>query len=231
MYRITESYEENVRETDRVLRVDENFDLIRKVLRIGQDEMTFYYVDGFVKDGVMQKLMLYFLSLQGIGDGADAAQSFLREHIPYVESEVCREPETLLHMVLSGATIAFGSTFGACGIVIDARSYINSHYAERITLDDLSRSISINKFYLQKLFKRCIGLSPNEYLIHTRLTRAKQLLRNSSHPISQIAMDVGISNIGHFISLFKRYEGITPSAYRQRWYNSDGDSNAADDEE
>ena len=33
-------------------------------------------------------------------------------------------------------------------------------------------------------------------------------------------MDVGISNIGHFISLFKQHEGITPSAYRQRWYNS-----------
>ena len=105
--------------------------------------------------------------------------------------------------------------------VIDARSYINLHYAERITLDNLSRSISINKFYLQKLFKRCIGLSPNEYLIHTRLTHAKQLLRTSTTPISQIAMDVGINNIGHFITLFKRYEGITPSAYRRRWYNPD----------
>lgn len=105
--------------------------------------------------------------------------------------------------------------------VIDARSYINLHYAERITLDDLSRSISINKFYLQKLFKRCIGLSPNEYLIHTRLTHAKQLLRSTSQPINQIAMDVGINNIGHFITLFKRYEGITPSAYRRRWYNPD----------
>ena len=105
--------------------------------------------------------------------------------------------------------------------VIDARSYINLHYAERVTLDDLSHAISINKFYLQKLFKRCIGLSPNEYLIHTRLTHAKQLLRSTSTPINQIVMDVGFNNIGHFITLFKRYEGITPSAYRRRWYNPD----------
>ena len=104
--------------------------------------------------------------------------------------------------------------------VIDTRNYINLHYAERITLDDLARSISINKFYLQKLFKRYFGLSPNEYLIHTRLTRAKQLLRTTALPISQIAMDVGINNIGHFITLFKRYEEITPSAYRQRWYQN-----------
>ncbi len=114
--------------------------------------------------------------------------------------------------------------------VIDARSYINLHYAERITLDDLSRSISINKFYLQKLFKRCIGLSPNEYLIHTRLTHAKQHLRTTSRAISQVAMDVGINNIGHFVTLFKRYEGITPSAYRRRWYNPDAHS-PADEEE
>ena len=93
----------------------------------------------------------------------------------------------------------------------------------------LARAISINKFYLQKLFKRCLGLSPNEYLIHTRLTRAKQLLRTTAAPISQVALDVSINNIGHFITLFKRYEGITPSAYRRRWYNPDAPL-AADEE-
>jgi len=136
------------------------------------------------------------------------------------------QASAMLSQLMSHCVHAAGARSGANrlpGYVIDARSYINTHYAERITLDDLSRQISVNKFYLQKLFKRCIGLSPNEYLIHTRLTRAKQLLRTSASPISQIAMDVGISNIGHFISLFKRYEGITPSAYRQRWYNPDAD--------
>ena len=106
------------------------------------------------------------------------------------------------------------------GYVLDVRNYIGLHYHERITLDTLAKTLSINKYYLQKLFKRHMGLSPNEYLIQTRLTRAKELLRTASLPISQISMDVGISNIGHFISLFKQHEGITPSAYRQRWYNA-----------
>ena len=104
--------------------------------------------------------------------------------------------------------------------VVDARNYINLHYAERITLDDLARVISINKFYLQKLFKRCMGLSPNEYLIYTRLTQAKHLLRTTNFPISRIAMDVGIDNVGYFTNLFKKYEGSTPSIYRQNWYNN-----------
>jgi len=106
--------------------------------------------------------------------------------------------------------------------VTDVRSYISLHYAERITLDSLAQMFSINKFYLQKLFKQHTGLSPNEYLIHTRMNRAKQLLRTTVSPISQIAMDVGINNIGHFINLFKKYEGCTPNAYRQNWYNSEG---------
>ncbi len=142
------------------------------------------------------------------------------------------QASAMLTQLMSHCIQSAGARSGANrlpGYVVDARSYINAHYAERITLDDLSRTISINKFYLQKLFKRCIGLSPNEYLIHTRLTRAKQLLRTTSSPISQIAMDVGINNIGHFISLFKRYEGITPSAYRQRWYNPEADFSEGED--
>jgi AraC-like DNA-binding protein len=104
--------------------------------------------------------------------------------------------------------------------IIDARSFINLNYSEQITLDVLSKKLSINKFYIQKLFKRYMGLSPNEYLIQIRLTRAKQLLRTTNLPISQIATDVGVSNIGHFINQFKQHEGITPGGYRQRWYRS-----------
>jgi YesN/AraC family two-component response regulator len=107
--------------------------------------------------------------------------------------------------------------------VMDVRTYISTNYAERITLDVLSKKLSINKYYLQKLFKRYMGLSPNEYLIQTRLTKAKQLLRTTKLPISHISMDVGISNIGHFISLFKQHEAITPGAYRQRWYQGNED--------
>jgi len=112
--------------------------------------------------------------------------------------------------------------------VTDIRSYLSMHYAENITLDKLAQLFNINKFYLQKLFKLHMGLSPNEYLIHTRLNRAKQLLRTTSRPINQIAMDVGINNIGHFINLFKKYEGSTPNTYRQNWYNSEGTFNVSE---
>lgn len=98
-----------------------------------------------------------------------------------------------------------------------AREYINCHYAEKISLDILAREISVNKFYLQKLFRKSVGLSPNEYLTTVRLQEAKRLLRSTDLPISRIAMDVGFGSIGHFIELFKAREQMPPSVYRRRW--------------
>ncbi len=102
------------------------------------------------------------------------------------------------------------------------QQYIGENYQEDIKLDVLAQYFSINKFYLQKLFKQHIGLSPNEYLARTRLDRAKQLLRTTDEPIIRIAQDVGYTST-YFDSIFKKYEGITPRAYRLRWYDSRDD--------
>ena len=67
MRKLSNVYADNVAQLDRLLRVEENFDVIKKPLRIGQDEVTLYYIDGFVKDTVMQKLMLSLVSLDGLG--------------------------------------------------------------------------------------------------------------------------------------------------------------------
>lgn len=104
--------------------------------------------------------------------------------------------------------------------VISVRKYIDENYQEDISLASLAKQFSINKFYLQKVFKRFVGLSPNDYLTRTRLTRAKHLLRTSSDTMTQIAHAVGYTST-YFDNVFKKYEGITPRAYRKRWYNAE----------
>lgn len=127
----------------------------------------------------------------------------------------------LLARVMSECCLAALSEKEHAGLpdcVQAARAYLLHNYYERITLDDLSRRYSINKYYFQKLFKKHTGFTPNEFLILARLNHSKELLRTTNLPISQVAERVGVDNPSHFINLFKKHEGITPNAYRLRWY-------------
>jgi len=135
--RLTTDYKQNVALMDKILHTDDNFDIIKKTLTIGNDEMTLYYIDGFVKDAVMSKLMIYLLSLKGLGKSSDGAptadekgkssrlivEDFINAHVPYVETDSTDMLETMVQMVMSGATVALGSTFGEFAIIIDARTY------------------------------------------------------------------------------------------------------------
>ena len=136
---LTPSYPDNVALLDGIFRVEENFDLIKKPLKIGKDEMTLYYIDGFIKDTVMMKLMMSFLTLDGMtlpteeGQGSlgnpteaphtAAALRFCARALPYVETDVITDTAMAVQMALSGAAVMLGSPFGACAVVIDARTY------------------------------------------------------------------------------------------------------------
>ncbi len=116
------------------------------------------------------------------------------------------------------ATFSGHSFLGQPECIQEARAYLVDNYSGRITLDDLARRYSINKFHFQKLFKKHTGFTPNEYLILTRLNNAKEFLRTTDMSISAVSEQVGVENVSHFINLFKKHEGITPSLYRHRWY-------------
>ena len=128
---LTNCYAENVALMDGLLRVEENFDIIKKPLKVGKDEMTLYFVDGFIKDTVMMKLMLSFLALDGLTfptEGRDdnhlvAALNFCTHALPYVETDVTDSVDAILGAVLSGAAVLLGSPFGSAAVVVDARSY------------------------------------------------------------------------------------------------------------
>lgn len=119
MQTLTPNYAANIALLDRLLRVDASFDLIKKQFAVGKDELTLYYIDGFVKDGVMQKLLSTFVTLKGLG----TAPEFMRTQVSYVEADTSGDVNFLCTMVLSGATVALGSSFGEVAIVIDARTY------------------------------------------------------------------------------------------------------------
>ena len=120
MRELYSEYEKNVALFDTELRVDENFDVLKKILTVTGGEITLYYIDGFVKDTVMQKLMMHFLSQKSL---PKSAAEYVRSGVPYVETDVSGDFDFMKQMVLSGATVMLGSTFGAEAIIIDSRTY------------------------------------------------------------------------------------------------------------
>lgn len=101
-------------------------------------------------------------------------------------------------------------------VVARAKAYIKENYQKDISLDDVSRMVDISPYYFSKLFKQEQGEGFVEYLTRTRMTAARQLLRTPQYSIKEICAMCGYSDPNYFSRIFKRYEGVTPSEYRER---------------
>lgn len=126
----------------------------------------------------------------------------------------------LLHRLVSQVTLATMVSTRPDDVPQTVRSvqlYLTQNFRETITLEQLGAQFNLNPFYLQKQFKRYVGQTPTEYMIYLRLTRAKELLRNTQKSIGEIAAEVGIENLGYFTRMFKQQEGMTPRDYSKLW--------------
>lgn len=110
-----------------------------------------------------------------------------------------------------------------CGIV---RRYLDSNYADSITLESLASLAHMNKYYLVHAFTKYTGLSPINYLNTKRLEISRELLTGTNHSIAQIASLVGFSSQSYFAQSFKKETGISPAQYRKEHGNISPDSHA-----
>ncbi len=101
--------------------------------------------------------------------------------------------------------------------LMEVRSYLDTNFMHKISLDDLADKFYINKFYLTRLFKEQFGLSINTYLIQIRITHAKKLIRFSDLSMDKISQECGMNDANYFSRMFKKVEGISPGEYRKRW--------------
>lgn len=101
--------------------------------------------------------------------------------------------------------------------VKEARKYIDKHFREELSHDLLSSHLGVSKFYLSREFKKYMGIPVNEYIISSRISYAKALLRFSSLSVQEIVFACGMNHFSYFIRAFKGREGLTPHAYRLQW--------------
>lgn len=93
---------------------------------------------------------------------------------------------------------------------------IGRRYAERLLLPDLACEVGVSRYRLSHGFSRNVGMSLRQYLLTVRLERAKKLLADGQVSITVVAQDVGFGDLPRFDKLFRRYTGLTPSAFRLR---------------
>lgn len=115
--------------------------------------------------------------------------------------------------VLNRDDIDFGSPTGE-DYAIEVVDYIEHNFFRNISINDIAKSLNLNRSYLYKLFKSYSGISPQQYLINYRMERACELLTSTHLTITQVAASVGYMDSLLFSNRFKKYKGVSPSEYR-----------------
>lgn len=96
-----------------------------------------------------------------------------------------------------------------------AIEYIQMHYQEMITVNDIADYVCINRSYLSTLFQRELHMSPQQFLLKFRITKATDFLINSDVSIKNISYSCGYANQLAFSKAFRKITGMSPSAYRK----------------
>ena len=99
--------------------------------------------------------------------------------------------------------------------VSKAMHFIQEQYMNPISLLDVATHVNMSQFHFSRLFKKDCGYSPHEYLIRTRLNRAKHLLKTTGLPVKVIAQKVGYQNVSSFTNAFTDRVGISPTLFRK----------------
>jgi YesN/AraC family two-component response regulator len=99
----------------------------------------------------------------------------------------------------------------------DVVMHLHTHYHQKITLADLTRTFHTNRTTLTRNFHRATGLSVMAYLHRLRIRVAATILRDTELDINQVMSRVGFRDNTNFGRTFRRYNGCTPSEYRRKY--------------
>ena len=102
-------------------------------------------------------------------------------------------------------------------LVKDGIEYINSHYAEDLSLDRLAKRACLSYHHYSRMFKKYSGYNFKDYLNYVRVNKARFLLKNTHVPITEISYLCGFSEHKYFIAVFRKYHAMTPTEFRKNY--------------
>lgn len=101
-------------------------------------------------------------------------------------------------------------------MMAQAADYIREHYAEPLTVEKLALQFGYDRRRFTYLFERETGMSPMNYLTRVRIGRSREMLKNYSCSVAQVAEWVGYSDSFYFSRIFKKHTGISPTEFRKQ---------------
>lgn len=99
------------------------------------------------------------------------------------------------------------------GEISEAQRYVQDHLHQKITLEEVADYLHLNSSYFSRLYKKETGLTFIEYVIQTKMNKAKELLDNTDKTVEEISYTLGYDNKRYFIQLFKNEIGVPPMIY------------------
>ena len=223
--KMTASLQENVAYMNGRLAVDASFDLVYRVIRIGEREACIYFIDGFCKDELMQKMLQYFMSITKKEMPADAHEMSKR-CVPYVEVDLKDNWDDIIVNLLSGVFVLFIDGYTQA-ILIDSRTYPARNVSEpdkdkvlRGSKDGFVETIVFNTALLRRRIRSAelrIEMmnagksSKTDIAVCYMASRVDQkFLTQIKERIQNIKVD----------ALTMNQESLAECLYRRRWYNT-----------
>ncbi|MBQ2801681.1 MAG: spore germination protein [Lachnospiraceae bacterium] len=214
----------NITYFNNVLNVNKNFDIVYRVVRFGGREACFYFVDGFLKDEMLQKMLQYFNSIQQ-EDMPQDAHEMSKLCLPYGEVDLLADWESILKNLLSGVTIMFIDGYSKC-LAIDCRTYPMRSVSEpekdkvlRGSKDGFVETLVFNTALIRRRIRtpeltmeiKSIGESSKTDIVICYMENRvnKEFLKDVIDRLASIKVD----------ALTLNQESLVECLYQYKWYN------------
>ncbi len=164
--------------------------------------------------------LLVLISRSAIEAGADSVQTLRFTHQCLNDLPSLTDMDSLCLWLTKVMSTLMDSVFAYldarhANVIHQTIQYLNTHYGERITLEDMARRVYLSPSYFSRIFRKETGITFSAYLNRVRIERSKELLRHPSIRLTDIALMVGFEDQSYFTKVFKKLTGTTPLHYRE----------------
>lgn len=222
--KMSSSLEDNMNYLNEELCVKKNFDVVYRVIRVGGKNACIYFIDGFCKDELMQKMLQYFMDIKEDELPKDAHE-MSKSCIPYVEVDLKEDWESILYFVMSGVFALFIDGYDKC-LLIDSRTYPSRGVSEpekdktlRGSKDGFVETIVFNTALIRRRIRStdlrmemlCAGNSSKTDIVLCYMDSRvnHDFLQKIRERIRQIKVD----------ALTMNQESLAECLYKKKWYN------------